>query len=626
MKNKLPFMRFFAALFLLTITSLSWAYDFEVDGIYYNKNSDGTSVTVTFKTRAGGNYSGSVSIPTFVTHEDVKYNVTSIGQSAFSGCSGLTTINIPESVTNIGGEAFSGCSGLTSITVASGNTKYDSRNDCNAIVETVSNTLIVGCKNTIIPNSVTSIGKYAFYKCSGLTSISIPNTVTSIGVYAFSGCSGLTSVTINSNDILYGTPRTTRMSSIFGEQVKEYIIGNTVTGIGGDAFGDCSGLTSITIPNSVTTIGNNAFRSCSGLTSITIPNSVTSIGYFAFSYCSGLTSITVASGNTIFDSRNDCNAIIATSSNILCVGCKETVIPNSVTSIDGHAFYGCSGLTSITIPNSVTSISNYAFYRCSGLTTINIPESVTSIGNSAFWGCSGLTSITIPNSVTSIGAGAFSSCNFRTIVSKPTQPNGFPDTFSQPEYNHTMLYVPQNSYWDYVFNSEWYRFLHIKEFAVDEVEARQAYMLADTDGTNFTVYNDASDKLVNKEYMHQVDETNLGSNWVAEPCGAGMALLNLGAEKYAQISNDGKITLSDTPQELDIEFNDGVATANGRQMMLVLNDDDDITDVVALRYTPSAFGDSFDPNAPIYDLMGRRLQQKPTNGYYIQGGKKFFVK
>jgi hypothetical protein len=370
------------------------------------------------------------------------------------------------------------------------------------------------------------------------------------------------------------------LKNVFGEQVKEYVIGNDVT-----------------------SIGFLAFYGCSGLTSIAIPNSVTSIGSYAFSGCSGLTSITVASGNTKYDSRNDCNAIVETVSNTLIVGCKNTTIPNSVTSIGVGAFRGCSGLTTINIPEGVTSIGNYAFYNCSGLTTINIPEGVTSIGDSTF-----------------------SKCNFRTIVSKPIQPKGFPDTFSQPEYNHTMLYVPQNSYWDYVFNSEWYRFLHIKEFAVDEVEARQAYMLADTDGTNFTVYNAASDKLVTKEYMHQVDETNLGSNWVAEPCGAGMALLNLGAEKYAQISSDGKISLSDTPQELNIEFNDGVATANGRQMMLVLNDDDDITDVVTLRYTPSASEDSFNPNAPIYDLMGRRLQQKPTSGYYIQGGKKYFVK
>jgi len=176
---------------------------------------------------------------------------------------------------------------LTSIIVASGNTKYDSRDNCNAIIETSSNRLIAGCKNTIIPNSVTSIGQIAFYGCTGLTSIEIPNSVTRIGDEAFFGCSGLTSITIP----------------------------NRVTSIGEGAFSDCSGLTSITIPNSVTSIGDETFFGCSGLTSITIPNSVTSIGNYAFYRCSALTSIE---------------------------------IPNSVTSIGSYAFYDCSGLTSIT--------------------------------------------------------------------------------------------------------------------------------------------------------------------------------------------------------------------------------------------------------------------------------------
>ena len=166
--------------------------------------------------------------------------------------------------------------------------------------------------------------------------------VTSIGARAFSGCYGLTSVTI----------------------------GNSVTSIGEGAFRDCTGLTSITIPNSVTYIGYHAFCGCSGLTSITIPNSVTSIETCTFSDCTGLTSVVVETGNSKYDSRDNCNAIIETSTNTLISGCKTTVIPNSVTSIGFYAFSDCTGLTSITIPNSVTSIGYHAFGGCSGLTSI----------------------------------------------------------------------------------------------------------------------------------------------------------------------------------------------------------------------------------------------------------------
>ena len=309
-----------------------------IDGVYYilfHFLDIAHAEVISDPKYSSNKYSGNVVIPASVTYKGVTYSVTSIGDSAFDGCSGLTSITIPESVTSIGKSAFSGCSGLTSIN---------------------------------IPESVTSIGKSAFWGCSGLTSINIPEGVTSIGESAFRGCSGLTS---------------------------------------------------INIPEGVTSIGESAFRGCSGLTSITIPESVTNIGDYAFEGCWGLTSITVASGNTFYDSRNNCNAIIETSSNTLIAGCQNTIIPNSVTSIGNSAFYGCSSLTSVIIPEGVTSIGNSAFYGCSGLTSINIPEGVTSIGNYAFDGCRGLTSINIPEGVTSIGNSAFYGCSSLTSVTIP---------------------------------------------------------------------------------------------------------------------------------------------------------------------------------------------------------------
>ena len=315
--------------------------------------------------------------------------------SAFMYCFSLTSITIPNSVTSIGVGVFAFCRSLNSITVAAGNAHYDSRNNCNAIIQTDSNILVAGCSTTVIPNTVTSIGDRAFYYCSGLTSIAIPNSVTSIGNSAFRGCSGLTSVTIP----------------------------NSVTSIGNDAFYGCSGLTSVTIGNSVTFIGNNAFGYCTGLTSITIPNSVTSIGNCAVYYCGGLSSITIG---------------------------------NSVTSIGNCAFYYCSGLTSVTIPNSVTSIGDTAFYGCSGLTgSLTIPNSVTSIGNSAFRGCSALTSVTIGGSVSNIGDYAFRPCNrLDTINSLPHIPPTIGS--SLPVLRTGLVFnVPCGAYNNYSTASRW---------------------------------------------------------------------------------------------------------------------------------------------------------------------------
>ena len=267
--------------------------------------------------------------------------------------------------------------------------------------------------------------------------IVIEDGVTSIGRHAFDGCSGLTSVTIP----------------------------NSVTSIEEDTFRGCSGLTSITIPNSVTSIGEGAFSGCSGLTSITIPNSVTSIGSSAFYGCSGLTSIKVENGNSKFDSRNNCNGIIETATNTLIKGFKNTIIPNSVTSIGSRAFWGCSGLTSITIPNSVTSIGDWAFAACLGLTSIIIPNSVTSIGDQAFEGCSGLTSMTIPNSVTSLGGGAFYGCSgLQWVYSKIENVFAIDwSTFSDDTYYYAKLYVPIGKKSAYQETEGW-GFYNIKEY------------------------------------------------------------------------------------------------------------------------------------------------------------------
>ena len=195
-----------------------------------------------------------------------------------------------------------------------------------------------------------------------------------------------------------------------GGLISSIRIAKGVTNVGEGAFAFFEGATSIKIPNSVTSIGTSAMNRCSSLKNIFIPHSVESIGTAAFGGC-GLTSIVVATNNPVYDSREDCNAIVETATNTLIAGCKETFIPNSVTSIGDFAFYGCSGLTSIEIPNSVTSIGEGAFQDCSGLSHLVFPNSITSIGNGVVYGCSNLTNLVIPNSVTSIGDYAVNRCS-----------------------------------------------------------------------------------------------------------------------------------------------------------------------------------------------------------------------
>ena len=153
-------------------------------------------------------------------------------------------------------------------------------------------------------------------------------------------------------------------------EIRKATVKYGITSIGESAFLGCRGMTELTLPNSVTSIGGNAFEGCRGLTELILPNSVSSIGDIAFTYCSGLEKITVESGNSCYDSRDNCNSIIDTEFNTLIVGCKNSVIPNSVTSIGYYAFYGCSGLTELTLPDSVASIGDGAFICCSDLSKI----------------------------------------------------------------------------------------------------------------------------------------------------------------------------------------------------------------------------------------------------------------
>ncbi len=315
--------------------------------------------------------------------------LTSIPGSAFSSCTKLSGITIPNSVTSIGDNAFIRCTSLTTITVDTNNSNYSSidgvlfNKDATAII-----TYPAGKQSAAytIPDSVTSIGTSTFFGCTSLSSVNIPDSVTYISAGAFFACTSLSSVTIP----------------------------DSVTSIGNNAFYNCNSLSSVTIPDSVTSIGVAVFAGCTSLSSVTIGNSVTAIDNKAFYDCTSLTRITVDSNNANYTSidgvllNKDATAIITYPAG------KQSAaytIPDSVTSIGNYAFRNCTSLSSVTIGDSVTSIGTSAFEGCISLSSVTIGDSVTSIGTGAFEGCISLSSVTIPDSVTSIGHGAFFVCS-----------------------------------------------------------------------------------------------------------------------------------------------------------------------------------------------------------------------
>ncbi len=389
---------------------------------------------LTYNEYGNGLYLGSESNPYLflvslsqhdITSVDIHPTTKIIYYNVFYNCTTLKSITISESITNIGSSTFQGCSGLEEIIVAEGNAIYKSIGNC--LIDIKTGTLILGCKNSVIPNdgSVKSIGSYAFYECEGLVSIAIPDGVISIGDYAFYKCDDLKNVTF----------------------------GSGLTTIGSNAFYGCSGITALTVPSSVTNIGNGAFNGCSSLESIELPfvgangaattaSDSTLFGYIfgteeyeggvaTSQYYSGgsrvtyyipsvLSSVKIAGGDLLYGAFYNCQNLVAIDlgevdsigSNVFygCKQLKKMTMPNTIQVVNEGLFYGCSALEEVVLGNSVTSIESKAFYNCSSLKTVSLPNTLQNIQDYAFYGCSSIENLDIPN-LNHLGNNVFDGCS-----------------------------------------------------------------------------------------------------------------------------------------------------------------------------------------------------------------------
>ena len=448
-------------LVMMLLPYLASAATVKIDGIYYNLVSKIREAEVV---ENPNKYEGNIVIPSEVVYEDIVYKVTSIGNNAF-GQGLVTSIIMPNTITEIKGGAFVDCYYLSSLTIS---------------------------------QNVKSIGSMAFYNCNSLISISIPQSVSTIGTEAFRGCNALKEVHIE--DIVswckivfeyFGNPLIyAHHLFLNGEEIRNLIIPNDIIQIGQNTFINCESITSVTISEGVTDIGISAFCGCNNITALTIANSVVSIksGAFADCYsitslkipegvshidedafhnCYGLDYILVNEGNTYYDSRNNCNALIETSTNKLLLGCNKTIIPNSVTAINNSAFRNCSGLTSIVIPNSVTYIGVGAFQGCSNITSFVLGNGVSFIHNAAFADCEEIKDFYL----------------YTTAL-----PITKLELFRSSYVNYAMLHVPEESINEYENSSPWNEFGQIVPITENDPNPTSINKNSMTSNNNTTFY------------------------------------------------------------------------------------------------------------------------------------------
>lgn len=443
---------------MLWVSLSSSAYDFEVDGIYYNiVSAVDKTVEVTYSVYTKGlDYDGDIDIPDNIIYKESNYSVIGIGKDAFCNSKALISVHLPSTITYMGNCAFEGCNNLTSINMPKSITSIGSfAFDCcysllsieiPSEITFIGNQTFYNCRSltTIdIPAGVTFIGKSAFEGCSGLTAIVIPDAVTSIEEYAFAGCKGLSSIRISD------AVTSIEEHAFAGcKGLSSIRIPNAVTSIGDYAFSGCTGVNSVTLGSSIASLGWGAFENCTNLVSITIPESLTSIGNSPFSWCTSLQEINVEEGNTMYTSLDGVlfSKDLKELKSFAIGKVGKYVIPSSVTNIRCGAFEGCKNLTSIEIPNSVQVIADDAFRGCSGLTSVILPPSLSRLGNYAFTNCTELRKSAYPNTLTTSSSCFPSGCR---AISYPVEGALIESGFIYNSNKTALYFVPLELKGDY---------------------------------------------------------------------------------------------------------------------------------------------------------------------------------
>ena len=361
-----------------------------------------STVTVQSGIRSLG--SGVFSGCTALQSATLESGVRGVESLFFSGCTALTDVSLPTSLTTIGSQAFKDCSSLATVTLPSSLTAIsaNSFSGCTAL-ETLT-----------LPESLRSIGEYAFSNCTSLVT-ALPSQLQTLDRAAFIGCSALTEITVPATVTVLTDNVFTNCTALTAVQLP-----STLTAIGNNTFNGCTALTTATLPDGLVTVGTRAFYGCAALTALYIPASVSAIGNQAFSGCSGLTTVTVSSDNAVYDSRNNCQALIETTANKLLVGCCSTVLPDGISRIESYAFTG-TPIATLTLPDSLTAIGSYAFANCTALSSVQFGSGLASIEDYAFSGCRALSSVTLPESTINLGSFVFENCSSLTAVTLPSR-------------------------------------------------------------------------------------------------------------------------------------------------------------------------------------------------------------